>query len=56
MEALDEALERERDAVLVEIAVAAFLGRAEAGVWLTDGSDVTGSAGSREGTCERVAE
>ena len=56
LEGLAEALERERDAVLVEIAVAAFLGRAEAGGRLTDGSDVTGSAGSREGTCERLAE
>jgi len=56
LEGLAEALEREREAVLVEIAVAAFLGRTEAGVQATEGCDASGSLGAREGTCERLAE
>ncbi len=56
LEGLAEALEREREAVLVEIAVAAFPGRTEAGVRAAEGSDASGSLGAREGTCERVAE
>lgn len=56
MEGLVEALEREREAVLVEIAVAAFLGRTEAGAWPTDGSEGAGSSRRGEQGCERAAE